>query len=115
MDPQHIFCPNPACSARGVVGQGNVIVHSRQEQRFRCRTCGQTFTVTKGTALYRLRTDADVVCLVVTLLAHGCPVQAIVAAFEVDERTVRSWQQRSGQQCQNVHQHLVQGQARDLG
>jgi hypothetical protein len=25
---------------------------------------------------------------VVTVLAHGCPVQAIVAAFELDERTV---------------------------
>jgi len=28
------------------------------------------------------------VVLVVTLLAHGCPVQAIVAAFGFDERTV---------------------------
>jgi hypothetical protein len=28
---------------------------------------------------------------VVTLLAHGCPVQAIVAAFGFDERTVADW------------------------
>ena len=28
---------------------------------------------------------------VVTLLAYGCPCQAIVAAFDLDERTVRDW------------------------
>jgi hypothetical protein len=52
--------------------------------------------------------------MVVTLIAYGCPVQAIVAAFGLDERTVVSWQARSGQHCQQVHQHLVQ-QPRELG
>ena len=33
---------------------------------------------------------------VVTLLAHGCPVQAIVAAFGFDERTVADWWARVG-------------------
>jgi len=56
----------------------------------------------------------DVVTLVVTLIAYGCPVQAIVAAFHLDERTVMAWQVRSGQHCQEVHQHLVQ-RPRELG
>jgi hypothetical protein len=31
------------------------------------------------------------------LLSYGCPVpQAIVAAFDVDERTVARWQKESG-------------------
>jgi hypothetical protein len=30
----------------------------------------------------------ELVLTVVTLLAHGCPLQAIVAAFGLDERTV---------------------------
>ncbi len=47
-------------------------------------------------------------------MAYGCPLQAIVAAFGIDERTVGSWQQRAGAHCQQVHQHLVQ-QPRDLG
>jgi transposase-like protein len=54
------------------------------------------------------------VILVVTLLAYGCPVQAIVMAFGFDERTVLSWQARSGEHCQKVHEHLVE-QPRDLG
>ena len=63
---------------------------------------------------YRLRTSAETVVLVVTLLAHGCPVQAIVAAFGFDERTVADWWARSGRQSQAVHESLVE-QPRDLG
>jgi transposase-like protein len=55
-----------------------------------------------------------VVILVVTLLAYGCPLQAIVMAFGLDERTVLSLQSKSGQHCQRVHEHLVQ-RPRDLG
>jgi hypothetical protein len=44
---------------------------------------------------------------VVTLLAHGCPVQAIVAAFEFDERTIADWWARVGRQGQAVHESLV--------
>ena len=61
-----------------------------------------------------LRTSAETVTLVVTLLAHGCPVQAIVAAFGFDERTVADWWARSGRQGQAVHEYLVE-QPRDLG
>jgi hypothetical protein len=44
---------------------------------------------------------------VLTLLAYGCPVQAVVAAFDLDERTVARWQRESGSQCKRVHEHLV--------
>src|SRR4051794_10063071 len=40
--------------------------------------------------------------LVVTLLSHGCPTQAIVAAFGLDERTVARWLASAGQHCQRV-------------
>lgn len=52
--------------------------------------------------------------VVVTVLAHGCPVQVIVVAFGLDERTVHDGQMRAGRQCEQVHSHLVQ-QARDVG
>jgi IS1 family transposase len=54
------------------------------------------------------------VTLVVTLLAHGCPLQAIVAAFGFDERTVAAWLTRAGLHSQAVHEHVVQT-PRDLG
>ena len=114
MDPTTVFCPNLACPARGQTGQGNIGIHSRKDQRFICQQCRRTFTVTKGTVFYRLRTSAEIVVIVVTLLAHGCPLQAIVAAFGFDERTVAAWLARAGQQGQAIQEHLVE-QPRALG
>src|SRR4029077_12502355 len=81
MDPTTTFCPNRHCPARGQTGQGNIGIHAQKAQRCICHECQNTFSATKGTALYRLRTAAETVSLVVTLLAHGCPVQALVAAL----------------------------------
>ncbi len=114
MDPTTTFCPNRACPARGRRGQGNIGIHSRKEQRCICKQCHKTFTATKGTVFYRLRTAAELVGIVVTWLAHGCPLQAIVAAFRLDERTVADWWARAGQQGQAVQAYVVE-QPRDLG
>src|SRR3989442_4839492 len=114
MDPTTVFCPNRHCPARGQTGMGNIGIDSKKEQRFICQECHKTFSATKGTAFYRLRTAAETVSLVVTLLAHGCPVQAIVVAFGLDERTIADWWARSGRQGQGVHEYLVE-QPRDLG
>ena len=51
-----------------------------------------------------LRKPKTLIVIVVTLLAYGCPIQAIVQAFGLDERTVASWRDRAGQHCQEVHQ-----------
>jgi len=115
MNPQEIFCPNPACSARGQVGQGNIRVHSCQGQRYRCTTCKKTFSATTGTALYRVKKDPQVFEWVVSLLGHGCPVQAIVKTFALDERTVAAWQRRAGAHCQAVHEPVVGGSQLALG
>jgi len=58
-----------------------------------------------------LRKPTQLIVIVVTLLAYGCPIQAIVHAFGLDERTVASWRDRAGKHCQQVHQALIpQGQ-----
>src|SRR5438445_5618082 len=79
-----------------------------------CTQWHKTFSASTGTVFYRLRTAAETVALVMTLLAHGCPVAAIVAAFGFDERTVADWCARSGRQGQAVQECLVE-QPRDWG
>lgn len=61
-----------------------------------------------------LRTATELVVIIVTLLAFGCPVQAIVRAYGLDERTVASWRDRAGKQCQRVHQAIVEQGQLDL-
>ena len=115
MDPQHLFCPHEGCVARGRVGRGNRRVHSWLEHRYRCVICGRTFGAATGTPFSRLQAAAETASLVVTLLCHGCPLQAIVAAFGFDERTVAAWQAKAGAHCRHIHGHLVQEGQLDLG
>src|SRR5436305_2293109 len=107
MNPHEQFCHNSGCWAYGRPGEGHVVIHSQRERRYRCRRCGQTFAATRGTALYRAHKPHALVVRVVTLLAHGCPVQAIVAAFGLDERTVADWRDRAGRHARQFHEHRV--------
>lgn len=114
MDPRGQFCRNPDCASRGLPGQGTIKVHSHTEQRFRCTTCGKTFAASKGTPFYRLHKGHSLFVLVITLLAHGCPLQAIVVTFGLDERTVAAWQAKAGAHAQAVHQHFLHDRPLDL-
>jgi hypothetical protein len=51
---------------------------------------------------------------VITLLVHGCPLPAVVAAFGLGERTVADWQRKAGGHSQAVHQHHLDTKKIDL-
>jgi transposase-like protein len=63
-------------SQRGLIGQGNIGIHSHKERRYICHTCDKTFAATTGTPFYRRRYEAEFISQMVSLLAHGCPPQA---------------------------------------
>ena len=108
--PELAVCPNRHCAASGRIG-----IHSRRRRRFKCHACGTTFAETVGTPLYCLKSPLWVVRIVLTLLAFGCPIPAIVAAFGLDERTVTTWQRKAGRHAKQVQEAVVcQGQV-DLG
>jgi transposase-like protein len=110
MRPELVVCPKSDCGASGRIG-----VHSHQERRYICHACKRTFADTTGTMLYGLKHPIWLVLVVLTLLAYGCPIPAIVAAFTLDERTVAAWQRKGGQHARQVHAQVVgQGQV-DVG
>lgn len=96
------------------MGRGNIRVHDRQRQRYRCTVCRKTFTQRTGTMFEGLRKPTTLIVIVVGLLSYGCPVQAIVRVFGLDERTVASWRDRAGDQCQRVHRDVVEQGQLDL-
>ena len=114
MNASEQFCPNSACRARGKIGQGNIVVHGRKRPRYKCKTCGRTFSAKTGTTFAGLRKPTALIVIVVTLLSYGCPLQAIVHAFGLDERTVASWRDRAGSHCQKVQQAMIDQGKLDL-
>lgn len=107
MDAGGQLCPNQHCPASGLIGQGNITIHCSKRGRYRCKSCRKTFSERTGTVFSGLRKDKALVLQVITLLTYGCPTQAIVAAFDLDERTVADWRDRAGLHCQQLHKELV--------
>jgi len=114
MDTTNQFCPNEDCPDYGRVGAGNIGVHSLKEKRCICHTCGCTFAITHDTPLYRRRLDHELIGWVVSLLANGCPKQAIVFTWGLDPRTVDDWWESSGEHSQRVHEATVAQNRMDL-
>jgi transposase-like protein len=114
MKASQVFCPNLECKARGQVGQGNIVIHGRKRPRYQCKTCGKTFSAKEDTLFAGLRKPTELIVTVISLLAYGCPMQAIVHAFGLDERTVAAWRDRAGAHCQQVHEALIAQASLDL-
>lgn len=110
LDPAQAVCPNPDCSTSGRIG-----IHSHQERRYICHACKSTFVATTGSPLFGLKTALWLVEVVLTLLAFGCPVPAIVAAFGLDERTVAAWLRKAGSHAKAVQEQVVCNGQVELG
>jgi len=100
LDTSLMTCP--ACGE-----EKRIWIHSQKERRLRCGRCNRTFAETQGSPLFRLHYPQWLVVVVLSLLAHGCPVQAIVFAFGLDERTVSAWHERAGRHAQRVQEQVV--------
>lgn len=101
MQPDLMVCPY--CEPE----YQKVGVHSQVERRYKCHQCKKTFSETKGTPFYGLHYPVWFVVIVLTLLANGCPVQAIVKTFGLDERTIRDWLDKAGQHAKEVQEEVV--------
>ena len=110
MRPEEQVCPNSDCGASDHIG-----VHSHKERRYICHTCHRTFAETTGTMLYGLKQPIWLVLIVLTLLAYGCPIPAIVATFDLDERTIADWQLKAGRQARQVQEQVVCESQVDVG
>jgi len=108
LDPRLISCPHCLKSER-------IGIHSRSERRYICHECGRTFSENKATVFYGLHYPIWVIVMVLTLLAHGCPIPAIVAALFIDERTVSEWLKRAGVHGSQVQKEVVCNGCVELG
>jgi transposase-like protein len=84
---------NEACADYGKQ-QKNVVKCGKRKagrQRYMCRTCGHTFTETKGTIFYRRRTPADEIIETLALLAEGNRISSLSRVKGHKEDTILAW------------------------
>jgi transposase-like protein len=110
LEEQERSCPNETCPDHGETGQGNLVKNGHTDggrQRYLCKTCGKTFTATKGTPFYQLHTDWVDVLEVLAAIAKGAPPQAMAEAKEAKVETILRWVERAGEHAEAVEEVLI--------
>ena len=107
------FCPNENCSDYGKLQSGkqhNINKFGKTKagrQRYLCKTCGATFTETKGTLFYRRRTPEDEIINTLALIAEGNRISSLVRATGHKEDTIIDWIREAGQHAEAIEEVLL--------
>jgi transposase-like protein len=107
------FCPNETCSDYGKPQseqQHNIIRFGKTKagrQRYRCKTCGQTFTETKGTIFYRRRTPEEDILSALACIAEGNRQSSTARITEHKEDTIGDWLREAAHHAEAIEEVLL--------
>jgi len=107
------LCPNEACRDYGKLQddrQRNIIKFGKTRagvQRYRCKTCKQTFTATTGTLFYGKRTPEHEILETLALLAEGSRISSLSRAKGFKEDTILGWLREAAQHAEAVEEALL--------
>jgi transposase-like protein len=107
------FCPNEACPDYGKLQNGqqqNLDKFGKTRkgvQRFRCRTCGRTFTETIGTIFYRKRTPEHEILETLAWLAEGSRISSLTRVKGFKEDTILAWLRQAARQAEALDEVLM--------
>lgn len=92
------FCPNKECPDYGKLQskqtKGNITKYGKTkqgQQRYKCKSCSETFTQTKGTIFYRRRTPAQEIMEILALVAEGDRISSLTRVKGHKEDTILAW------------------------
>jgi len=107
------FCPNEDCpdfEKLQTDQQQNINKFGktpRGVQRFRCLTCGKTFTETTGTIFFRKRTPEHEILETLALLAEGSRISSLTRTKGFKEDTILAWLREAAQHTQQLEDILM--------
>ena len=108
------FCPNAACPDYGKLQAGQsksnlkkIGKTQRGVQRYQCKTCGKTFTETKGTLFYRKHAEEDEILEVLALLAEGNRISTLTRVKGIKEDTILSWLREAARHANQIEAVLM--------
>lgn len=107
------FCPNTDCADQGKrqsERQQNIIRFGKTKagrQRFKCKTCGETFVETKGTIFYRRRTPQDEIIETLALIAEGSRISSLTRVKGHKEDTIIDWIRDAADHAEVIEEVLL--------
>lgn len=108
------FCPNENCADYGKCQpkgqQQNIIKFGQTQagrQRYKCHSCGQTFTETKGRLFYRGRTSEAEIVETLALIAEGNRISSLVRTKGHKDETIIAWIREAGQHAEKIEAVLL--------
>ncbi len=108
------FCPHEKCPDYGKVQSTQIRKnlqkngHSRNgRQRYRCLTCGHTFTQTRGTLFYRRRVPDSEILRVLAMLSEGSRISSVSRTTGHKEDTILAWLREASKHAQAVEEVLL--------
>ena len=107
------FCPNEVCPDYGKLEserQGKIIKFGKTKagrQRYECKTCGKTFTETKGTLFYRRRTPEAEIIDTLAHIAEGNRISSLVRTKGHKEDTIIDWIREAGKHAEVIEEVLL--------
>ena len=100
MRPAHDWnqpCPNPACDYYKRMNRGNIsaiasyLTQSGRRRVFRCSRCEGSFSETRDTVFFDLRTSEEKVMMALKMLLVRVELTAICFVLGVTEETLIEW------------------------
>src|SRR5262249_49892087 len=98
-------CPNPDCSHYRLINRGNssaistYLSQSGQRRIFRCSKCEGTFSETRDTVFFDLRSPEEKVMMALKRLLVTVALADMGFVLGVTEETVLAWLRRAAQQA----------------
>jgi IS1 family transposase len=80
---------------------------SGRRRIFKCSLCGETFSETRETVFFDLRTEEEKVIMALKMLLVRCELRAISFVLGVTEETTLEWLERAAAKAEEINQHLL--------
>ncbi len=87
-------CPNEQCTFFDLDSEGNVVIHSQKEKRFRCNHCGVTWVEHVSTLEYGLRKSKVKFYSALEMLDRGLSIRKTAEILNVSPTTIQRWKNR---------------------
>ncbi len=106
-------CPNKECKHYGQINQGNIssistyMSKSGKRRVFKCKTCDTTFSETKDTVFFDLKTPEEKVMMALKMILVQVSLSGIAFVLNVKEETVLSWLKRAYEKAEEINACLL--------